>query len=70
MTDFASIEERILGGTTARRGDIVFASGELSRQGRLAALTRTAQGHRRMHRKGSVHPPQQLSASDGARFQY
>jgi acetylornithine/LysW-gamma-L-lysine aminotransferase len=28
MNDLASIEERVLGGTTARRGDIVFRSGE------------------------------------------
>ena len=28
MTNFADIEERILGGTTARRGDVVITSGE------------------------------------------
>jgi acetylornithine/LysW-gamma-L-lysine aminotransferase len=28
MTEFAAIEERVLGGTTARRGDLVFAKGE------------------------------------------
>jgi LysW-gamma-L-lysine/LysW-L-ornithine aminotransferase len=28
MTDLAAIEERVLGGTTVRRGDLVFASGE------------------------------------------
>lgn len=28
MTDLAAIEERVLGGTTARRGDIVFVRGE------------------------------------------